>query len=82
MVNCPDKILGVYMTYKRDRYLLLAHCGVYMVRIVIPSYMKPYFNCKRYNMKSIATKDIRQARLFRESIRLVNTRHCFVRVLL
>ena len=44
------------MTYKRDRYLILDHCGVYMVRIVIPSYMKPYFNGKRYYMKSTATK--------------------------
>lgn len=56
------------MTYKRDRYLILDHCGVYMVRIVIPSYMKAYFNGKRYYMKSTATKDIRQARLFRDAV--------------
>jgi hypothetical protein len=30
--------------------------------------MKPYFNGKRYYMKSTATKDIRQARLFRDAV--------------
>lgn len=55
---------------KRDRYLLLDPCGVYMVRITVPTYMSAYFGGKMYFMKSTGTRDIRLARLFRDAIAL------------
>ncbi|EPG2331577.1 site-specific integrase [Klebsiella pneumoniae] len=55
---------------KRDRYLILDPCGVYMVRIAIPAYMAAHFDYKTYFMRSTATRDIRQARLFRDAIAL------------
>ncbi|HBQ8159802.1 TPA: site-specific integrase [Klebsiella pneumoniae] len=55
---------------KRDRYLLLDPCGVYMVRITVPAYMSAYFGGKMYFMKSTGTRDIRQARLFRDAVAL------------
>lgn len=55
---------------KRDRYLILDPCGVYMVRIAIPTYMAAYLGNKTYFMRSTATRDIRQARLFRDAIAL------------
>ncbi|HDU3835753.1 TPA: tyrosine-type recombinase/integrase [Klebsiella aerogenes] len=55
---------------KRDRYLILDPCGVYMVRIAIPAYMAAHFGNKTYFMRSTATRDIRQARLFRDAIAL------------
>ncbi|CAH3686814.1 Tyrosine recombinase XerC, partial [Enterobacter cloacae] len=44
------------------------------VRIAIPSYMRHLFQGKRYFMKSTGTRDIRQARLFRDTIALEWTR--------
>jgi integrase len=44
------------------------------VRIAIPSYMRHLFQGKRYFMKSTGTRDIRQARLFRDAIALEWTR--------
>ncbi|HAU5444432.1 TPA: site-specific integrase [Cronobacter sakazakii] len=58
------------MSFKRDRYLVLDPCGNYLVRIAIPSYMRHLFQGKRYFMKSTGTRDIRQARLFRDAIAL------------
>lgn len=55
---------------KRDRYLILDPCGVYMVRIAVPAYMAAHFGNKTYFMRSAATRDIRQARLFRDAIAL------------
>ncbi|HHS9763153.1 TPA: tyrosine-type recombinase/integrase [Klebsiella quasipneumoniae subsp. similipneumoniae] len=55
---------------KRDRYLILDPSGVYMVRIAVPAYMAAYFGNKTYFMRSTATRDIRQARLFRDAIAL------------
>lgn len=55
---------------KRDRYLILDPCGVYMVRITVPAYMSAYFGGKMYFMKSTGTRDIRQARLFRDAVAL------------
>ncbi|CAK7011982.1 MAG: tyrosine-type recombinase/integrase [Citrobacter freundii] len=55
---------------KRDRYLILDPCGVYMVRIAVPTYMAAHFGNKTYFMKSTGTRDIRQARLFRDAIAL------------
>ncbi|MFB3994047.1 site-specific integrase [Klebsiella pneumoniae] len=55
---------------KRDRYLILDPCGVYMVRIAVPAYMAAYLGNKTYFMRSTATRDIRQARLFRDAIAL------------
>ena len=40
------------------------------MRIAIPSYMRHLFQGKRYFMKSTGTRDIRQARLFRDAIAL------------
>lgn len=62
------------MSFKRDRYLVLDPCGNYLVRIAIPSYMRHLFQGKRYFMKSTGTRDIRQARLFRDTIALEWTR--------
>ncbi|EMZ5422076.1 site-specific integrase [Escherichia coli] len=62
------------MSFKRDRYLVLDPCGNYLVRIAIPSYMRHLFQGKRYFMKSTGTRDIRQARLFRDAIALEWTR--------
>ncbi|EGT4253844.1 site-specific integrase [Citrobacter amalonaticus] len=62
------------MSFKRDRYLVLDPCGNYLVRIAIPSYMHHLFQGKRYFMKSTGTRDIRQARLFRDAIALEWTR--------
>ncbi|WP_410706164.1 site-specific integrase [Citrobacter amalonaticus] len=62
------------MSFKRDRYLVLDPCGNYLVRIAIPSYMRHLFQGKRYLMKSTGTRDIRQARLFRDAIALEWTR--------
>lgn len=62
------------MSFKRDRYLVLDPCGNYLVRIAIPSYMRQLFQGKRYFMKSTGTRDIRQARLFRDAIALEWTR--------
>ncbi|HEE9965246.1 TPA: site-specific integrase [Citrobacter freundii] len=62
------------MSFKRDRYLVLDSCGNYLVRIAIPSYMRHLFQGKRYFMKSTGTRDIRQARLFRDAIALEWTR--------
>ncbi len=44
------------------------------MRIAIPSYMRHLFQGKRYLMKSTGTRDIRQARLFRDAIALEWTR--------
>lgn len=44
------------------------------MRIVIPIYMRHLFQGKRYFMKSTGTRDIRQARLFRDAIALEWTR--------
>lgn len=44
------------------------------MRIAIPSYMRHLFQGKRYFMKSTGTRDIRQARLFRDTIALEWTR--------
>lgn len=44
------------------------------MRIAIPSYMLHLFQGKRYFMKSTGTRDIRQARLFRDAIALEWTR--------
>ena len=55
---------------KRDRYLILDPCGVYMVRIAVPAYMAAHLGNKTYFMRSTATRDIRQARLFRDAIAL------------
>lgn len=55
---------------KRDRYLILDPCGVYMVRIAVPAYMAAHFGNKTYFMRSTVTRDIRQARLFRDAIAL------------
>ena len=62
------------MSFKRDRYLVLDPCGNYLVRIAIPSYMRHLFQGKRYFMKSTGTRDIRQARLFRDASALEWTR--------
>ncbi|HAN2318518.1 TPA: site-specific integrase [Escherichia coli] len=62
------------MSFKRDRYLVLDPCGNYLVRIAIPIYMRHLFQGKRYFMKSTGTRDIRQARLFRDAIALEWTR--------
>ncbi|EHN8815050.1 MULTISPECIES: site-specific integrase [Enterobacter cloacae complex] len=62
------------MSFKRDRYLVLDPCGNYLVRIAIPSYMRHLFQGKRYFMKSTGTRDVRQARLFRDAIALEWTR--------
>ncbi|MCK2476032.1 site-specific integrase [Escherichia coli] len=62
------------MSFKSDRYLVLDPCGNYLVRIAIPSYMRHLFQGKRYFMKSTGTRDIRQARLFRDAIALEWTR--------
>ncbi|MDU7133112.1 MAG: site-specific integrase [Enterobacteriaceae bacterium] len=62
------------MSFKRDRYLVLDPCGNYLVRIAIPSYMRHLFQGKRYFMKSTGTRDIRQARLFRDAVALEWTR--------
>jgi len=56
------------MIYKRDRYLILDPCGVYLVRISIPEYMRAFFCGKRNFLKSTGSRDIRQARLFRDAI--------------
>ncbi|NIF22560.1 tyrosine-type recombinase/integrase [Candidatus Pantoea multigeneris] len=58
------------MIYKRDRYLILDPCGVYPVRIAIPDYMRGHFCGKRNFLKSTGSRDIRQARLFRDAIAL------------
>ncbi|HCI5764083.1 TPA: site-specific integrase [Klebsiella quasipneumoniae subsp. quasipneumoniae] len=55
---------------KRDRYLILDPSGVYMVRIAVPAYMAAHLGNKTYFMRSTATRDIRQARLFRDAIAL------------
>ncbi|HCU0062385.1 TPA: site-specific integrase [Klebsiella pneumoniae] len=55
---------------KRDHYLILDPCGVYMVRIAVPAYMAAHFGNKTYFMRSTVTRDIRQARLFRDAIAL------------
>lgn len=55
---------------KRDRYLILDPCGVYMIRIAVPAYMAAHLGNKTYFMRSTATRDIRQARLFRDAIAL------------
>lgn len=44
------------------------------MRIAIPSYMRHLFQGKRYFMKSTGTRDIRQARLFRDAVALEWTR--------
>lgn len=56
------------MIYKRDRYLILDSCGIYLVRIAIPNYMRDHFCGKRNFLKSTTTRDIRQARLFRDAV--------------
>lgn len=58
------------MSFKRDRYLVLDPCGNYLVRIAIPKYMSHLFGGKRYFMKSTGTRDIREARLFRDAVAL------------
>ncbi|KAE9708114.1 DUF6538 domain-containing protein, partial [Escherichia coli] len=58
------------MVYKRDRYLVLDPCGNYLVRIAIPKYMSHLFGGKRYFMKSTGTRDVREARLFRDAVAL------------
>lgn len=40
------------------------------MRIAIPNYMRHLFQGKRYFMKSTGTRDVRQARLFRDAIAL------------
>ncbi len=44
------------------------------MRIAIPNYMRHLFQGKRYFMKSTGTRDVRQARLFRDAIALEWTR--------
>ncbi|TBM08659.1 site-specific integrase [Hafnia alvei] len=56
------------MRDKRDTYLILDPSGIYMVRICIPYYMAQYFGGKKHFMRSSSSKDIRQARLFRDAI--------------
>lgn len=56
------------MIYKSDRYLILDPCGVYMVRIALPAYMRTYFSGKKNFIKSTGTRDIRHARLMRDAI--------------
>ncbi|HDS6105259.1 TPA: site-specific integrase [Escherichia coli] len=58
------------MSFKRDRYLVLDPCGNYLVRIAIPKYMSHLFGGKRYFVKSTGTRDIREARLFRDAVAL------------
>lgn len=42
----------------------------YLVRIAIPKYMSHLFGGKRYFMKSTGTRDVREARLFRDAVAL------------
>ncbi|HHC4017907.1 TPA: tyrosine-type recombinase/integrase [Klebsiella pneumoniae] len=56
------------MSGKRDQYLTLDPSGVWYVRITIPDYMKHLFTGKRYFVRSTGTRDIREARLFRDAV--------------
>lgn len=58
------------MIYKRDRYLVLDPCGNYLVRIAIPKYMRHLFGGRHSYVKSTGTRDVREARLFRDAIAL------------
>lgn len=70
MCKSPDKIAGVNMIYKRDRYLVLDPCGNYLVRIAIPKYMRHLFGGRHNYVKSTGTRDVREARLFRDAVAL------------
>ncbi|CAM6855922.1 site-specific integrase [Citrobacter sp. Cpo107] len=56
------------MQIKRDSYLVVEPTGIWVVRITIPTFMKPYFEGKSYFIRSTGTTDIRKARLFRDSV--------------
>lgn len=56
------------MQIKRDSYLVVEPTGVWVVRITIPSFMKPYFEGKSYFIRSTGTTDVRKARLFRDRV--------------
>lgn len=56
------------MQIKKDSYLTNDPTGVWVIRIAIPLYMKPFFEGKRYFVRSTGTTDIRKARLFRDSV--------------
>ncbi|WP_213194404.1 site-specific integrase [Citrobacter portucalensis] len=56
------------MQIKRDSYLVAEPTGVWVVRITIPSFMKPYFEGKSYFIRSTGTTDVRKARLFRDRV--------------
>ncbi|MBX9010398.1 tyrosine-type recombinase/integrase [Klebsiella pneumoniae] len=58
------------MIYKRDRYLVLDSCGNYLVRIAIPKYMRHLFGGRLNYVKSTGTRDVREARLFRDAVAL------------
>ncbi|WP_371867754.1 DUF6538 domain-containing protein, partial [Enterobacter cloacae] len=58
------------MIYKRDRYLVLDPCGNYLVRIAIPKYMRHLFGGRHNYVKSTGTRDVREARLFRDAVAL------------
>ncbi|EIH0467006.1 tyrosine-type recombinase/integrase [Escherichia coli] len=58
------------MIYKRDRYLVLDPCGNYLVRIAIPKYMRHLFGGRHSYVKSTGTRDVREARLFRDAVAL------------
>ncbi|EIX9211496.1 TPA: site-specific integrase [Klebsiella pneumoniae] len=58
------------MIYKRDRYLVLDPCGNYLVRIAIPKYMRHLFGGRLNYVKSTGTRDVREARLFRDAVAL------------
>ncbi|KJP43140.1 integrase [Klebsiella aerogenes] len=58
------------MIYKRDRYLVLDPCGNYLVRIAIPKYMRHLFGGRSSYVKSTGTRDVREARLFRDAVAL------------
>ncbi|MGE0953412.1 site-specific integrase [Escherichia coli] len=58
------------MSFKRDRYLISDSCGNYLVRIAIPKYMRHLFGGRCSYVKSTGTRDIREARLFRDAVAL------------
>ncbi|EFD4936115.1 site-specific integrase [Escherichia coli] len=58
------------MSFKRDRYLISDYCGNYLVRIAIPKYMRHLFGGRCSYVKSTGTRDIREARLFRDAVAL------------
>lgn len=56
------------MQIKRDSYLVEEPTGIWVVRITIPKFMKPFLGGKSYFIRSTGTTDIRKARLFRDSV--------------